>query len=77
MSDAARQFPHIDGILNAEELRALVGVERDADVRRRLERQGIVCFEGKNGPWTTLALVNAAGERRMGFTDANNPESML
>jgi hypothetical protein len=28
---------------------------------RRLREQGIKLFEGKDGPWTTLELVNAAG----------------
>jgi hypothetical protein len=77
MADAARNLPHIDGVLNAEELRALLGVERDADLRRRLERQGIQCFDGRNGIWTTLELVNLAGKRKLGLVDPSNDNSML
>ena len=77
MSEAARKLPHIEGILNADELRVLLGVERDADIRRRLEREGIACFPGKEGPWTTLDLINLAGKRKLGLDESSNESSML
>lgn len=51
----------VNGVLSAADLRAITGYERDGDVRRCLERQGIRFFWGKDGTWTTLDLVNAAG----------------
>jgi hypothetical protein len=77
MPDQAQKLPHIDGVLNADELRDLLGIERDADVRKRLERQGIPCFDGRNGVWTTLDLVRIAGLRKIGMTESSNEQSML
>lgn len=74
---AAEALPHVEGVLNAEELRILTGMERDADVRRKLERQGIMCFDGRNGIWTTMDLVKLAGMRKLGMAESSNDQSML
>lgn len=73
----ARSLPHVEGVLNAEELRTLTGLERDADIRKHLRKQGILCFPGKDGPWTTLDLVNLAGRRQLGLVESDNDNSML
>lgn len=51
----------VNGVLSTADLRAITSYERDADVRRCLESQGIRCFWGKDGVWTTIDLINAAG----------------
>lgn len=55
---ATAAFAHV---LPYAELASVYGYERMSDVRRCLRRDGIRYFEGRNGPWTTLELVNAAG----------------
>lgn len=51
-----------DAILTADELLSGTGYERDGDVKRMLDQQGIHWFPGKDGrPWTTIALINKAG----------------
>ena len=53
-------------VLPFADLAAAYGYSRAADVRRCLTRDRIRYFEGKDGPWTTLDLVNAAGGLRAG-----------
>lgn len=48
-------------ILTNAHLKAITGYERVGDVRRCLERQNIRYFFGKDGVWTTIGLVEAAG----------------
>lgn len=48
-------------LVSTAQLRDLTGYQRGADVKRCLLAQGIKCFDGKDGPWTTLDLINAAG----------------
>lgn len=63
-----------DGVLSAADLRTLLGTKRDADTVRHLERQGIACFDGPDGPWTTLELIKVAGMVKMGLiTPDSNP----
>ncbi len=47
-------------VLGADELKEITGYQRTSDVERCLESQGIRFFHGKNGPWTTIDLINAA-----------------
>lgn len=51
----------MSAILTTADLMRATGYKRAADMARELRRQGIKLFEGKDGPWTTLDLVNAAG----------------
>lgn len=55
------------GIVDTEQLQQITGLRRAADIRRRLEKQGIACFDGKDGPWTTLELIKVAGMVKMGL----------
>lgn len=49
-------------ILEHDELQAMTGYDRPADIERCLQRQGIKVFHGRRGKlWTTVDLVNAAG----------------
>lgn len=48
-------------ILECADLLAITGYERPGDAARCLRRQGVRVFEGKDGIWTTVELVNAAG----------------
>ena len=57
-------------ILDFGALSKLTGWHRPGDIVRNLRRQGIHVFEGKDGPWTTLELVNAAG----GLKPSNDDE---
>lgn len=59
-------------ILSCEELRAVTGYQRPADIERCLFEQGIKTFRGRLGPWTTLDLINQAGGLR---TTADNDDS--
>lgn len=49
------------GLVSAEELLAITNYEQVGPMKKKLESQGIKLFDGKNGPWTTLDLINAAG----------------
>jgi len=52
----------MNAILRLPDLAEITGYTRAGDVERCLREQGIKVFRGKGGaPWTTLALVNAAG----------------
>ena len=48
-------------ILKTEDLQQATGYKQIADVEKCLTKQGIRFFNGKEGPWTTLGLVEAAG----------------
>lgn len=48
-------------ILTTGDLLRVTGYQRAADVERCLRAQKVQFFWGKDGPWTTIALVNAAG----------------
>lgn len=61
----------IGSILEAADLLRITGYQRIADAVRCLQRQGIHVYFGKNGPWTTVELVNAAG----GIQLNGNPET--
>lgn len=68
-------------VLPFADLAAAYGYSRAADVRRCLTRDGIRYFEGKDGPWTTLDLVNAAGGLRAGTAvseaDPYDPDELV
>ena len=69
-----------DSILNTEQLKGVLGLEQTAQnaaVKRRLESQGIACFEGKGGVWTTLELVKIAGLVKLGLYKSENTESII
>ena len=47
-------------IIDTEALRSVTGYKRCSDIERCLDNQGIRYFYGKQGPWTTLDLINAS-----------------
>ena len=47
-------------IINSKQLQECTGYSRPGDIEKCLEKQGVRFFIGKNGPWTTEALLNAA-----------------
>jgi hypothetical protein len=51
----------LGSILTTTDLLAITGYDRPGDAARKLRAQGIHVFEGKDGIFTTLELVNAAG----------------
>lgn len=51
----------LGSIVETRDLLTLTGYQKPGDAARCLRKQGIKFFEGKDGPWTTLALINAAG----------------
>jgi hypothetical protein len=61
--------PVHDGVVTAAQLRAIMGMTVGKAIARRLERQGVRVFWGKDGPWTTLAALQAASAP----TAANEP----
>ncbi len=48
-------------ILNIDDLKKVTCYKYAGDVEKCLKKQGIRFFFGKNGPWTTIDLINAAG----------------
>lgn len=69
-----------DSILKCEQLKNALGLEpgaQNAAVKRRLESQGIACFDGKDGVWTTLELVKVAGLVKLGLYKSENTESII
>lgn len=55
-----------DTRIDAATLLDWMGYKRQAPCKRALEKQGIPVFEGRNGIWTTLELVNQAGLSNIG-----------
>ena len=47
-------------IVTTKQLRDVTGYSRPGDIEKCLEKQGVRFFNGKDGPWTTEALLNAA-----------------
>ena len=48
-------------ILDCGLLKLLTGYSKPADVAKCLRRQGIAVFSGREGVFTTIELINAAG----------------
>ncbi|WP_313913856.1 hypothetical protein [Tahibacter sp.] len=48
-------------VLDTSDLLAITGYAGAGDAARCLRAQCIRVFDGKDGPWTTLELINAAG----------------
>ena len=48
-------------IVTFEQLKTATQYTRPADVERCLTEQGIRVFYGKDGPWTTIDIINARG----------------
>lgn len=62
-----------DGILQFAELSRWTGYARPGDVSKFLDGHGIRYFQGKDGPCTTMALVNAAGGLKAHGEASNSP----
>lgn len=60
----------LQNVLDCDELKAITGYQRPADAARCLREQGVVVFNGRRGPWTTIDLINRAG----GIEDAPGKE---
>ena len=50
-----------NGVLTTAELSSITGYTRPADIERCLRENNIKVFDGRNGPWTTIGLINYAG----------------
>jgi hypothetical protein len=62
----------LGSVVQLEDLQAITGYQRAADVERCLRDQGIRYFRGRNGVlWTTLGLIEAAG----GLSPANTNQT--
>lgn len=48
-------------VLTFQDLQRLTGYTRRSGVEQALRKQGIRWFWGRQGPWTTIDLVNQAG----------------
>lgn len=48
-------------VLDTDDLKAITGYQRGADAARCLREQGVMVFNGRRGPWTTIDLINQAG----------------
>ena len=67
-----------DDIVDTKKLLEVTGYESRGDMKNNLLKQGIVCFEGKDGPWTTLGLINMAGMQKMGINiDSQEEDGVL
>ncbi len=54
-------------VVNHDALKAITGYKRTPDILKCLKNQGIQCFVGKKGTWTTIGLIEKAG-----ITSENN-----
>ena len=61
----------IGNLVEFEDLKGLTGYSRLADVERCLNGQGVRFFRGRDGVWTTMGLIEAAGGLRL-IPEANN-----
>lgn len=59
----------LHGCLSTDALSKLTGYTRAADIERCLREQGVQVFWGKDGPWTTIDLINAAAGLRQSDND--------
>ena len=50
-----------DQFVNLDALKAITGFKRDSDISKCLKQQGIQCFSGRKGTWTTIGLIEKAG----------------
>ena len=64
--------PSPRGILTSDQLKKITKYQRDGDLKRHLEKEGIPYFEGKDGVWTTMELITLAGRRKLGLDQAAN-----
>lgn len=62
-------------LVEHEDLQAVTGYSRLADLERCLDRAGVRYFRGRDGLWTTLDLINAAGGLDGSRGDVNEPYS--
>jgi len=56
-----------ESVLKLDKLRELTHLKRPADIRRRLERDGIVCFGEGDSIWTTYDIINLAARVKLGL----------
>ncbi|MGO3058786.1 MAG: hypothetical protein ACTID3_17860 [Halomonas sp.] len=52
---------NVQSVLDCDDIKAITGYQRPADAARCLREQGVVVFNGRRGPWTTIDLINKAG----------------
>ncbi len=70
----------MSAIIAFDELKTITGYKRRGDVERCLRDQGIKVFCSKNGPWTTVDLVNQAGgfkQTAANDDDQYRPEDLI
>lgn len=60
-------------LVEFDDLKAMTGYARQADLERCLQRQGIRFFYGRGGVWTTIGLIEAAGGLRPGAANGDDP----
>ncbi|WP_447529845.1 hypothetical protein [Vreelandella sp. TE19] len=51
----------LQSVIDCEAIKAITGYQRPADAARCLREQGVMVFNGRRGPWTTIDLINKAG----------------
>jgi hypothetical protein len=57
----------LNTIVDAEQLQKITGYRRAGPMVMHLRGQGIHCFDGPNGPWTTMEIITAAGLNHLGL----------
>lgn len=50
----------MSNVVSNEELQELSGLKKPSSIERWLEEQNIRYLNGKNGPWTTIGLIEAS-----------------
>lgn len=58
--------------MSTTELKEVTGYKRTRDLERCLTAAGVRWFCGKDGPWTTIDLINAAGGLQPAENDASS-----
>lgn len=66
-------------IVSCEQLREITGYKGTIAIAKCLRKQNIPFFYSKNGPWTTIDLINKAGGLKPQKSDAEtyNPDNII
>lgn len=64
-------------VIKLDELRGMTLLQRPADIRRRLERDGIVVFGEGDAIFTTASVIELAAKVRLGIVKPDSKGPLL
>lgn len=66
-----------EAVLKLDDLRELTHLKRPADVRRKLEKDGIVCFGDGEAIWTTYDVIQLAARVKLGLVKPDDEQDSI